>query len=131
MIQRVQSLYLALVVITSGVVSWFFPLFYLEGNSLMLASNLFVAIFFFVTMFLAFLSLLNFKNRKSQFVMNRLNMLVNLGLTVYIVYKVFSADNYTTGTTGILPMLHVILLSVANRNIQKDEKLVRSADRIR
>jgi hypothetical protein len=40
-------------------------------------------------------------------------------------------ENITTGTTAILPMIHVIFLSLANRYIQKDEKLVRAADRIR
>lgn len=131
MIQRIQSIFLALVILSSGVASWYFPVFYFNEIPQMLNQMLWLAIFFFVTMFLAFYSLLQFRKRKTQFMLNRLNLIINLALTFYVAYSVFTLENISTGTTAILPMIHVIFLSLANRYIQKDEKLVRAADRIR
>jgi hypothetical protein len=76
-----------------------------------------------------------YKNRKRQFVLNRLAMLVAFALEAVYLYPVLES-----GDSGVLdqsvwvtlaPLSAVVFTSLANRAIQRDENLVKSSDRIR
>ena len=76
-----------------------------------------------------------YKNRKRQFVLNRLAMLVAFALEAVYLYSVLES-----GDSGVLdqsvwvtlaPLSAVVFASLANRAIQRDENLVKSSDRIR
>jgi hypothetical protein len=76
-----------------------------------------------------------YKNRKRQFVLNRLAMLVAFALEAVYLYPVLES-----GDSGVLdqsvwvtlaPLSAVVFASLANRAIQRDENLVKSSDRIR
>ena len=75
-----------------------------------------------------------FKNRKLQVTLSRLGlalMLIGAGYSSYLWYS-DSAGASATPDVGIaLPVLAVIFALLAGRYIAKDEKLVRSADRLR
>ncbi|MCC5916434.1 MAG: DUF4293 domain-containing protein [Cryomorphaceae bacterium] len=133
MIQRKQSLLMALVIILMGVAIWYFPLYTIGEETAFASQSWPFAGAVVLSFLLAFYALSQFKDRKKQFIINRLNMLLNLALTVYLVYTLFSyeAGAIKTGTGAIFPMISVVLLAVANRYIMKDERLVKSADRIR
>ena len=76
-----------------------------------------------------------FKNRQLQFVLGRLNILINLILLGLLVYVSLSLPGEAAvsekGIGMFLPVLVVLLLVFANRAIKKDEDLVKSVDRLR
>lgn len=135
MIQRIQSIYLFLAVITVFVVTWFFPLFTTKGGVIYLVDE---PVFFGAYMFSGIISLFTifkYKNRKQQVVSGRINIIINFvafGFLLYYFYNTLQVDNQTElGATAFLPILVVIFVSMANRAIMRDEALVRAADRFR
>lgn len=140
MLQRIQTVYLFIVFITAGVLPFVFPL-WVTGNGLdyYFAGNLaFVALFGGSTT-LAILSIFTYKKRKNQFVMNRLNIILNLILLGLFVYRSLNLSGETDpemvisekGIGMILPVVSIVFLSLANRAIKKDDDLVKSVDRLR
>ncbi len=103
-----------------------------EGGSMLLMS---VAVGFIVVTLLALGSLFNFKKRKSQFMLNRLNIIINLYLIGVLLYYLLNLSGETTisekGIGSFIPVINIVLLAFANKAIQKDEALVKSADRLR
>lgn len=136
MIQRIQSIYLILAAICSGLLPFVFYLWIDSTKGLVY----FMSIMTYTVMFglstsLGILSLLSFKNRQQQFVMNRLNMILNLILLGLFVYRALNLSGETQvsekGIGMFLPVLTILLLVLANRAIKKDEDLVKSVDRLR
>ncbi len=134
MIQRIQSLYLfGLIVIHLlayfGVSHWI----NFEGNLTPQHEQFFLIFLESIMVVLAIISLFSFKNRKKQFILNRLNMILHLLAGVMFLIPYLSFTQYTS--EGLVPVLSallgLILLALANKAIKKDEDLVRSADRIR
>ena len=76
-----------------------------------------------------------FKNRKSQFVMGRLNIILNFILLGLFVYRSLNLSGETTvsekGIGILLPIFSIVFLVLANKAIKKDEELVKSVDRLR
>lgn len=144
MIQRIQSLYLLLVVVVSAILTQFLSLWkwketvsyyindaFSQSNKLVLS----ITIAFYAVAIMAVVSLFLFKNRKLQFVFNRLNILINLFLVGAIVFLLLtlSGENQISekGIGSFLPIINIVLLVFANKAIKKDEELVKSVDRIR
>jgi len=144
MLQRIQTLYLLLSAILSGgiafVVSFwkdnagkeFFLLDLFQEIDWKLSSLLIV---FVLSAILSLISIFNFKDRKRQIVINRLNIVVNFYLLGVIVYHLLSLPGESQisekGIGLFIPELVIVLLVLANRAIQKDERLVKSVDRLR
>ena len=136
MIQRIQSVYLFLSIVTTGALPFLFSLWTLEnGDVYFFMSNMIYVVIFGLSTSSSILSILNFKKRKQQFVLNRLNIILNLILLGLFVYRTLNLSGETTvSETGIgiyLPILAILLLVLANRAIKKDEDLVKSVDRLR
>lgn len=138
MIQRIQSIYLLLAVIASGVLPFFLPLFTLKnGDVVTIYSNLAYIFLFVFSAALSILGIFSFKNRKKQFVFGRLNIILNfilLGLFIYLSLNLSGEADTEVSEKGIgmvLPLVSIVLISLANRAIKKDEDLVKSADRLR
>ncbi|HIP49231.1 MAG TPA: DUF4293 family protein [Lutibacter sp.] len=144
MLQRIQSLYLFFTGLLAGGMFLFYDGWKtlnkqtIQLESLIAYLELFVeniGIAFFLVLFLAFLSLFSFKNRKRQIGINRINILINLilfGLLTYHLLKI-SGEAFASmkGVERFLPLVSIALLLLANRAIQKDEDLVKSVDRLR
>ncbi len=89
--------------------------------------------------FLAFVTIFLYKRRMVQVRLIRFNLLLNivyLGLIFFYYVPELEAITQTNADyisePGIyLPIASVIFLILANRFIMKDEKLIRSADRLR
>jgi hypothetical protein len=143
MIQRIQTVYLLLVSIVSGVLIFFlnlwktieksiFALDLLNSESYLLKL---IPILFLVSAILAFGGIFLFKNRKLQFVTGRLTILINLILLGLLIYLSLTLPGEATvsekGIGMFIPILVVLLIVLANRAIKKDEDLVKSADRLR
>ncbi|WP_299669863.1 DUF4293 domain-containing protein [uncultured Polaribacter sp.] len=143
MIQRIQSVYLLLASIISGVLIFVFNLWksiqkkifaldLLNSESYLLKG---IPVLFLISALLAFVAIFLFKNRKLQFVMGRLAILVNLILLGLLIYVSLTLPGETAvsenGIGMFVPILAILLLVLANRAIKKDEDLVKSADRLR
>lgn len=136
MIQRIQSIYLLLAFIVTGALTFVFHLWKLEnGDTVYFMSNIVYTILFGLSTVLSLLSLLTFKKRQQQFVMNRLNIILNLILLGLFVYRTLTVSGETTvsekGIGMFLPIVAIFLLVLANKAIKKDEDLVKSVDRLR
>jgi hypothetical protein len=85
---------------------------------------------------LCLLSILFYKKRQNQFVINRLTIILNLillGLFVYYSLNL-SGEAVAVSEKGIgmfLPIVAIVFLVLANKAIKKDEDLVKSVDRLR
>ena len=86
---------------------------------------------------LSLVAIMLFKNRKSQYRLTMTTLFLTIGFIFleYYVIEDFKKDNVIqTGSyqiAALLPVVMVILLILAARGIRKDEKLVKSLDRLR
>lgn len=141
MLQRIQTVYLILAFITSGVLPFVFPLWKetlgpAAAKELYFMGHTGYAILFGLSTSLALLSIMFYKKRQHQFVINRLNMILNLILLGLFLYRSLnlSGGPVTVSEKGIgmfLPIVSIVFLVLANKAIKKDEDLVKSVDRLR
>ncbi|KOS05025.1 hypothetical protein AM493_02475 [Flavobacterium akiainvivens] len=135
MIQRIQSIYLALAFICNGVLPFLLPLFWVNGEPEFVIENIGYVVLNAFSASLSIISLFSFKKRKNQFVFGRLNIILNfilLGLFIARLLNVSGGENTPVKGIGVfLPIVSIVLLSLANRAVKKDENLVKSADRLR
>jgi len=136
MIQRIQSLYLVIVAILTGILPFFFNLWIdVDGTEVYANNEILISIVFYASAVLAIWSMVQFKNRKSQFVINRLNMILNVFLLGFFVYRSLNLSGEASvsekGIGMLIPVFSIIFLVLANRAIKKDEDLVKSVDRLR
>lgn len=110
-----------------------------RGELINLKETFYLSIFLFAGAGIAMFSLFQYKNRLRQIQLGALNSLV-IGASFMVAYFVYITKAEllvkpeVQGSFGIgfyLPIVALILNSIANRFIRKDEKLVRSADRLR
>lgn len=80
-------------------------------------------------------SSLSFKNRKRQIMLNTISIFINallIGALAYWLQNLSGGMNFPEkGIEPIFPSIAVICLLVANVFIKKDERLVKSVDRLR
>lgn len=136
MIQRIQTIYLLVVALVSGGLPFLFPLWTdNQANAVYAQNELLIIGCFAVAAVLALIAIFSYKNRKNQFVVNRLNMILNLFLLGFFVYRslTLSGENNISekGIGMLLPIVSIVFLVLANKAIKKDEDLVKSVDRLR
>jgi cytochrome bd-type quinol oxidase subunit 2 len=141
MIQRIQSLWLLLAAVAaglmyklpiySGVLNTGAPKALLVGQSyLLFIVTAILVVFPLITIFL-------FKNRSKQKQLIWVTLLLNavfIGLVWMQVDEFVTANAFTSSVYKIgagLPIVSIILLLLAWTGIRKDEKLIKSADRLR
>jgi len=136
MIQRIQTVYLLLAAGFSAGLIFVFHLWITSENVKVFAMDELLYFGLFLgSAALSLLSIFMFKNRKFQFVLGRLNIILNfilLGLLVYQSLNISGEALVSEKGIGIfLPILSIVLLVLANKAIKKDEDLVKSVDRLR
>ncbi len=136
MIQRIQSIYLFLALVVTAVLPFVFHLWKLEnGTPYFFMQNMLYSILFGGSTTLSLIAIISFKKRQNQFVMNRLNIILNLILLVLFVYRTLTLSGEAkvseNGIGIFLPIVAIFLLALANKAIKKDENLVKSVDRLR
>ena len=143
MIQRIQSIYLLLAGIISGGLIFFVNLWFTIKGSVvgmdLLFSNSFlekaIPVSFLLSALLSIVTIFLFKNRKLQFVLGRLNILINLILLGLLIYLSLTLPGETMvsekGIGMFLPVIVILVLVLANKAIKNDEDLVKSVDRLR
>ena len=142
MIQRIQSIYLLLVVVLSGGLIFLLNLWAI-GEQEYFALDLFsseslldksVPVLFFLSAFVALISIFSYKNRQKQFALGRLILLINLFLLGVLIYLSLNLPGEIISEKGIgmfIPTLAILFTVLANKAIKKDEDLVKSVDRLR
>ncbi len=137
MLQRIQTIYLLLAFVATGILPFLFPLWTMSNEKeYFFMQNQIYTVLFGLTTTLTVLSIVSFKKRQNQFVIGRLNIILNLILLGLFVYRslTISGETLTVSEKGIgmfLPVLAIVLLVLANKAIKKDEDLVKSVDRLR
>ncbi|GAA0741795.1 DUF4293 domain-containing protein [Gaetbulibacter jejuensis] len=136
MLQRIQTVYL---LISAGISAGLIFVFHLWTNAsdvlvFVKDNNLYLGLFL-ASAFLSLVSIFRYKNRKSQFVLGRLNIILNFILLGLFVYQSLNlsgeADVSEKGIGILLPIFSIVFLVLANKAIKKDEDLVKSVDRLR
>jgi hypothetical protein len=137
MIQRIQTIYLIGALLVTGVLPFVFKLWTLEPKvDFYFMQNQIYVILFGLSTTLSLLGILSYNKRQNQFVIGRLNMILNLILLGLFVYRSLNVSGETLAVSekGIgmfLPIVAIVLLVLANKAIKKDEDLVKSVDRLR
>ena len=144
MIQRIQTLYLFISAVISLGLIFLFSLWKNVGDeefyalSLLDESNItfiVIPVFFLISGLLSLISLLFYNQRLKQFIINRINILINLILLGVLIYHLLTlsgeAQVSEKGIGVFLPIIVIVLLVMANKAIKKDEDLVKSVDRLR
>ena len=140
MIQRIQTIYLLLALIITGVLPFLFPLWNETNNGtvneIYFFENTLYTVLFGLSTSLSLLSILFYKKRQHQFVIGRLNIILNLILLGLFLYRSLNLSGETImvsekGIGMFLPIASIVFLVLANKAIKKDEDLVKSVDRLR
>ncbi|MGB1169756.1 MAG: DUF4293 family protein [Flavobacteriaceae bacterium] len=142
MIQRIQSIYLAIVFTLSAILPLVFKLWddsKKEVYALELLSELsilakLVPVFFLISASLAIVSIFKYKKRQLQFVLGRIIILINLFLLGILIYLSLNIPGEASSEKGIgmfIPVVVILFAVLANKAIKRDEDLVKSVDRLR
>ena len=135
MLQRIQSLYLLIAAICSGILSSSTYLVISDGITYGIIDSLAYVFLFIGSALLSLTSIFLYKSRQTQFVLGRLNIILNFILLGLFVYRLLNLPGETAnsekGIGLLLPIFSIVLLALANKAIKKDESLVKSVDRLR
>ena len=138
MIQRIQTVYLILTFLVTGVLMFFTPLWTLNtGKAFYFMQDQLYTVLLGLSTMLSIVSIISYKKRQNQFVMGRLNIILNLILLGLFVYRSLNLSGETVNAVSekgigmFLPIVAIVLLVLANKAIKKDEELVKSVDRLR
>ncbi len=136
MLQRIQTIYLLVAAGISGGLIFVFNLWTnAEGVKVFAQDETLYFSLFMGSVVLSLISIFRYKDRKSQFVLGRLNIILNFILLGLFVYRSLSLSGETEvsekGIGILLPIFSIVFLVLANKAIKKDEDLVKSVDRLR
>ncbi|HLT94716.1 MAG TPA: DUF4293 domain-containing protein [Membranihabitans sp.] len=153
MIQRIQTIYLFLAVIfMSSLFLERTDLFKVDTSNPALLSELeyyhdmvldvydqnLLIILTIIALIFALFAIFLFRNRKLQIMLSRISLysiVLLLLLVIYLTYtelqNLMDSINLGLKIGLILPVLAILMLVMAIRSIKKDEKLVKSMDRLR
>lgn len=153
MIQRIQSIYLLLAALFMGGLflqsadlikiettapAALTEMQYYNDKILDIYDQNLLMVFAMVVVLFALISIFLYRNRKLQITLSRVAMMVVLLFLVMAIYvsysdlaSVMASINLSPKIGIIFPFTTIVVLILAVRNIKKDEKLVKSMDRLR
>ena len=129
MIQRIQTIFLLIVVLAQVALHF-------TGLDVALFGSIYViATLSLVSFLLALLSIFSYKKRMRQILLNNINIFINALLTGLLIYWLLNLsggiDFPEKGIEPLFPLISMISLFIANIYIRKDDRLVKSVDRLR
>lgn len=145
MIQRIQTVWLLLAALVAAGLFYFNvhkAVIIKEGTEVTermgAANNFLLLLLALVAVIVPVVAIFLFKNRKTQKKVATLGIIGNIGFIAAAVMLIGNINNKvpppqdTTYLPGIvLPIVSIVLIILAIRGINKDEKLIRSQDRLR
>ncbi len=126
MVQRIQSLYLFICSLINLVYCYY--LYFIDTLDNSFFGEL-ISLFPLIISIISFYTIFKYMNRQTQFVLNRLSIILCFVFVGILIFVFDLASNFEW--TNLVPIFSIILLVLANRAIKKDEDLIRSIDRIR
>ncbi len=142
MIQRVQHLWLLAAALCAALL-FSFGYYKVNNEALTLLNSNYVGVVLTgVSILLSIYTIFMFKKRSLQLSLIWLNLLANIALLVTLFLKMNNTDTMGVGGTAsassgtfmlgaFVPVLTIIFLFAARTGIRKDEKLIKSLDRLR
>jgi hypothetical protein len=138
-LQRIQSVYLFL---ASLVGSSLFALPFASGPTkpegllsdgyLSINDNIGLIVLTVLVVVLSLATIFLYNNRVLQMNLGKLNILITTGLFAFAAYLFYTIQSIATIGGGLfMPVLVMVFVVLANKNINKDEKLVRDSNRLR
>lgn len=129
MLQRIQTVWIFLAIL--GAVFLF-----VTGQDFSLFGPVpFISITCVALVLFGFISILSYKERKRQILLNNISLIINallLGLLAYWLLTLPGGMSFPEkGIEPLFPLLSIVCLLIANVFIRKDERLVKSVDRLR
>lgn len=129
MLQRIQTIWMFLAVLAPVF------LFITAQDVEALEGFPIINILCVVLILLGGLGIFSFKNRKRQILLNTISIMINallIGVLVYWLLNLSGGIDFPEkGIEPIFPLIAMISLLIANGFIRRDERLVKSVDRLR
>ncbi len=129
MLQRIQTVWMFLSVLGA------FFLFLTAQDFSLFGAVPFILIACIVLVLFGLLSIFSYKNRKRQILLNNIGIFINallVGLLVYWLLTLSGGIDFPEkGIEPVFPFISMVCLFIANIFIRKDERLVKSVDRLR
>ncbi|MFI3331186.1 MAG: DUF4293 domain-containing protein [Rikenellaceae bacterium] len=154
MIQRIQTVYLLLVTLFTGLMFalplaefmgdgqtaslWAYGI--LDADSVRILPTSQMAVLMTLSTILPFMTVFLYKRRWLQIRMCLVQFVLQLGIIAFLVYYIlklnstfaqYSMHSMSLGVADIFPVLNLILIFLAYRGVVKDEALIKSLNRIR
>lgn len=147
-LQRIQSVYLLIAVISMVVFAFFPALSFNLGDKTVLygalesgrAGNMHInALLFTLTLLITFLAIIDiflFKNLQRQMTVCFVNIIIALAMIIAICIQAFVVGNREGWTVSwqwyaLLPVFAIIFMMLAHKAMSRDKKKLLDADRLR
>ncbi|HET8574479.1 MAG TPA: DUF4293 domain-containing protein [Edaphocola sp.] len=139
MIQRIQSVWLLLAAIVMAGI-FYFPVYkFPDGLPVTIGNNYLAIVLTGLSVILSLLAIFSFRKRKNQKKLVWGNILCCILLLAWLYYSEATASSTAQSLNpggyfwigAFLPLISMVLLIMSLRGIQKDEKLIKSMDRLR
>ncbi|WP_126653194.1 DUF4293 domain-containing protein [Chryseobacterium aureum] len=129
MLQRIQTIWTLLAVLAAVFL-------FITGQDVVISDSIpLLTIACIVLVLTGALSIFSFKNRKRQILLNTVSIIINvllIGVLAYWLLNLSGGIHFPEkGIEPVFPLIAVICLLIANVYIRKDERLVKSVDRLR
>jgi peptidoglycan/LPS O-acetylase OafA/YrhL len=129
MLQRIQTVWIFMAIL--GAIF----LFITGQDFSVFGPTPFISVATVVLILIGFIAILSYQNRKRQVLLNNISIAINallLGLLAYWLLTLSGGINFPEkGIEPLFPLISIICLLLANVSIRRDERLVKSVDRLR
>jgi O-antigen ligase len=129
MLQRIQTIWTFLAVLAAVFL-------FVTGQDVIISDSIpVINIGCIILVLVGLLSIFSFNNRKRQILLNTISIIINallIGILIYWLLKLSGGIQFPEkGIEPIFSLIAIICLFIANMYIKKDERLVKSVDRLR
>ncbi|WP_312901462.1 DUF4293 family protein [Chryseobacterium taichungense] len=129
MIQRIQTIWTFLAVLAAVFL-------FITGQDVIISEGIPVLdVACVILVLIGLLSVFSYKNRKRQILLNNISIIINVLLVGVLTYWLLNLSGGIQfpekGIEPIFPLIAIICLFISNIYIKKDERLVKSVDRLR
>ena len=131
MIQRIQTVFLIINFFFLSILYFFLPLDFFDFNIFNFKTLIEVKFYIILCGLLTFLSVLLFKKRTKQLLINKVQIFLHIVYSLIIIIDLIIYKSSNSFINILIPTFCLIFIFLANKFIKRDEDLIKSIDRIR